>query len=146
MTLLTAGIFAAALCSHILPAGEYARRTDPSTGRKVVVAGTFHRVDSRPVGPVDALVAISKGLADAASVAFLVFLVGAAFTVADETGALRQAVGWLVRRIEAREALVVPIVCATFAAGGALENMMEEIQISRRAVMGSTVVARLAGT
>jgi uncharacterized ion transporter superfamily protein YfcC len=127
MTLLTAGIFAAALGSHILPAGEYDRRTDPATGRTVVVAGTFHRVEARPVGAFEALVAIPQGLADAASVVFLVFLVGGAFTVVDETGALRQAVGWLVRRIQTREALVIPIVSLTFAAGGALENMSEEI-------------------
>src|SRR5574338_290703 len=127
LTLLTACIFAAALASHILPAGEYARRTDPSTGRTVVVAGTFHEVEPRPVGAFEALVAIPAGLADAASVVFLVFLVGGAFTVVDETGPLRQSVGWLVRRLESREALLIPIVSLTFAAGGALENMSEEV-------------------
>jgi uncharacterized ion transporter superfamily protein YfcC len=127
LTLLTACIFAAALASYILPAGEYDRRADPATGRTVVVAGTFHPVEPRPVGPFDALVAIPAGLTDAASVVFLVFLVGGAFTVVDETGALRQSVGWLVRRLESREALLIPIVSLTFAAGGALENMSEEI-------------------
>ena len=40
---------------------------------------------------------------------------------------MRQAVGWLVRRLQSREALVIPIVSLAFAAGGALENMSEEI-------------------
>ena len=97
------------------------------TGRDVVVAGTYHHVDRQPVGPFEALVAIPKGLAAAGSVVFLVFLVGGAFTVVDETGALRQAVGWLVRRLENRETLLIPIVSLVFAAGGALENMSEEI-------------------
>ena len=97
------------------------------TGRDVVVAGTYHHVDRQPVGPFEALVAIPKGLAAAGSVVFLVFLVGGAFTVVDETGALRQAVGWLVRRLENRETLLIPIVSLAFAAGGALENMSEEI-------------------
>jgi uncharacterized ion transporter superfamily protein YfcC len=127
LTLLTACIFAAAICSYILPAGAYDRRDDPVTGRQVVVAGTYHRVEPRPVGPFEALVAIPKGLADAASVVFFVFLVGGAFTVVDETGALRQGVTWLVRRLANREALVIPIVSLTFALGGALENMSEEI-------------------
>jgi uncharacterized ion transporter superfamily protein YfcC len=127
LTLLTACIFAAAICSYILPAGAYDRREDPVTGRQVVVAGTYHRVEPRPVGPFEALVAIPKGLADAASVVFFVFLVGGAFTVVDETGALRQGVTWLVRRLANREALVIPIVSLTFALGGALENMSEEI-------------------
>jgi uncharacterized ion transporter superfamily protein YfcC len=125
--LLTACILAAAIGSHLLPAGQYERRADPVTGREVVVAGTYHRVESSPVGPFEALVAIPRGLAAAGSVIFLVFLVGGAFTVVDETGALRQAVGWLVRRLENRETLLIPIVSLAFAAGGALEHMSEEI-------------------
>ena len=127
LTLLTACLFVAAICSYLLPAGEYDRREDAATGRTVVVAGTYHRVEPHHVGPFEALVAIPKGLADAASVVFFVFLVGGAFTVVDETGALRQGVGWLVRRLTNREALVIPIVSLTFALGGALENMAEEI-------------------
>src|SRR5262245_5956812 len=127
LTLLTAGIILAAALTHVLPAGEYDRREDPVTGRRVVVAGTFHPVPSHPVGLFEALVAIPKGLAEAGSVVFLVFLVGGAFTVVDETGALRQAVAWLVRRMQRREALMIPIVSLAFAAAGALENMSEEI-------------------
>ena len=127
LTLLTACILVSALCSYILPAGEYQRRDDPVTSRKVVVAGTYHRIEPYHVGPFEALVAIPKGMSDAASVIFLVFLVGGAFTVVDETGALRRGVGWLVRRLERRESLVIPIVSLTFATGGALENLSEEI-------------------
>ncbi len=127
LTLLTGCILAAALGSYVLSAGQYERRADPVTGRDVVVAGTYHHVDPRPVGPFEALVAIPRGLAAAGSVVFLVFLVGGAFTVVDETGALRQAVGWLVRRLWNRETLLIPIVSLAFAAGGALENMSEEI-------------------
>jgi uncharacterized ion transporter superfamily protein YfcC len=127
LTLLTGCILTAALGSYVLPAGQYDRQSDPATGRQVVIAGTYHHVERRPVGPFEALVAIPKGLTDAASVVFLVFLVGGAFTVVDETGALRQAVGWLVRRLHRRETLVIPIVSLAFALGGALENMSEEI-------------------
>ena len=127
LTLLTACILAAALASYVLPAGQYERRDDPVTGRAVVVAGTYHYVERTPVGPFQALVAIPKGLAAAGSVVFLVFLVGGAFTVVDQTGALRQAVTWLVGRLQNRETLVIPIVSLTFATFGALENMAEEI-------------------
>ena len=127
LALLTGCILAAAIASHVVPAGEYERREDSVTGRQVVVAGTYHRVPAHPVGAFEAIVDIPRGLADAASVIFLVFLVGGAFTVVDETGALRQAVGWLVHRLRDREALVIPIVSIAFAAGGALENMSEEI-------------------
>jgi uncharacterized ion transporter superfamily protein YfcC len=127
LTLLTCCVVLAALLSHVLPAGRYDRRDDPITGRTVVVAGTYHAVPAAPVSFFQTLVAIPKGLADAASVVFFVFLIGGAFTVVDHTGALRQAVAALVRRLGPHELLVIPVVCLLFATGGALENMQEEI-------------------
>jgi len=127
LTLLTLCIVLGALLSHVLPAGRYERADDPATGRKIVVAGTYHAVPAAPVSFFQTLVAIPRGLADAASVIFFVFLIGGAFTVVDQTGSLRQAVGALVRRLGDRDLLMIPVVCLLFAAGGALENMQEEI-------------------
>jgi uncharacterized ion transporter superfamily protein YfcC len=127
LTLLVGFIALAALMSYVLPAGQFERRDDPVTGRKVVVAGTYHSVTQQPVSPFQAVVAIPKGFADAASVIALVFLVGGAFGVVDHTGALRRGVGWLVQRLRRRELLVIPVCCIAFATGGALENMQEEI-------------------
>jgi uncharacterized ion transporter superfamily protein YfcC len=110
-----------------VPAGQYDRRDDPATGKRIVVAGSFHRVDPHPIGLFDTLLSVPRGMVDAASVIFLVFLVGGAFTVVEETGALRQAVGSLVLAVGKRGELVIPIVSLAFAAGGALENMAEEI-------------------
>jgi uncharacterized ion transporter superfamily protein YfcC len=127
LTLLVGCILFAAALSYVLPAGEYDRVPDPATGRRVVVAGTYHAVPRTPVGPFQALVAIPRGMADAASVIFLVFLAGGAFTVVDKTRALRYGVDWLARRLERRETLVIPVVSSAFAAAGALEHMQEEI-------------------
>jgi uncharacterized ion transporter superfamily protein YfcC len=110
-----------------VPAGQYDRRDDPATGKKVVVASSFHHVESHPLDPFDTLLTIPHGLIDAASVVFFVFLVGGAFTVVEETGALRKAVGALVLAVGERGTLVIPIVSLAFAAAGALENMAEEI-------------------
>lgn len=127
LTLMVACIAIAAALSWVLPAGQFGRRDDPVTGRSVVVPGTYHAVPATPVGPFGAVLAIPKGLADAASVVFFVFLVGGAFAVVDQTGALRQGVNWLARRLARRDVLVVAIACVAFATAGALENMQEEI-------------------
>jgi uncharacterized ion transporter superfamily protein YfcC len=66
-------------------------------------------------------------MAEAADVIFLVFLIGGAFTVVDESGTLRRAIGSLVRGLRGRDVLVVPIVSIFFAIGGITENMAEEI-------------------
>ena len=142
IVLLTAGVLAAAVLTYVLPAGEYERAEDAVTHRRVVVANTYHTVEARPVSPFGALVAIPKGMADAADVIFFVFLVGGALAVVDRTGALRAGVDRLARALDAREMLVVPACCVAFAAGGAAENMQEEIIALLPAVL---VLARRTG-
>jgi uncharacterized ion transporter superfamily protein YfcC len=116
-----------AAASWVVPAGQYERREDEALGRTVVVPGTYHRVDPAPVGPFEAAMAVPKGLTDAAAVVFIVFLVGGAFAVVEQTGALGGAVGWLVAKVAHRKGLVIPIASILFAAGGAALNMQEEI-------------------
>jgi uncharacterized ion transporter superfamily protein YfcC len=127
LVLLSACILLAAAASWVLPAGEFERREDPATGRMVVVAGSYHLVESTPVSPFEAVVALPLGMADAADVIFLVFLVGGAFTVVDASGTLGRAFASLGRALRGRDLLVIPIVSLFFAIGGATENMAEEI-------------------
>jgi uncharacterized ion transporter superfamily protein YfcC len=127
LALLLACVVIAASLSYVLPAGEYERRPDTTTGRNVVVPGSFHVVEARPVGPFAMLMAVPRGMIDAGSVIFLVFLVGGAFSVIDATGAFRHGVHALVRRLSNRTELIIPVVSMLFATGGAVEGMWEEI-------------------
>ncbi len=126
-TLLVACVFVAALASYILPPGQYERRDDAATGRRLVVPGTFHAVDPAPVGPFAAVVAIPRGLLDAGAVVFLIFLVGGSFAVIERTGVLERGVGMLAWALRGREPWVVPVCALVFALGGIFEGMLEEI-------------------
>jgi len=131
LALLSGCVFLAAAASYVLPAGRYERRHDAATGRDVVVAGTYHAVPPHHVSAFGALVAIPRGMADAAAVFFFVFLMGGGFPVVDQTGARGQGVDWLVRRLGGRgghaDTLVIPAASLAFALGGVLDNMKEEI-------------------
>jgi uncharacterized ion transporter superfamily protein YfcC len=127
VVLLGGAVLVAALLTWILPAGQYDRRDDPATGRRVVVAGTYHATPSNPVGPFAAAVAIPRGFIAAADVVVLVLLVGGAWVVVDRLGTLPAVVGWLVDRFADRGLWVIPIVSLFFGVMGALENMQEEI-------------------
>ena len=127
LVLLTFCVILAAAASYVLPAGMYERRDDEATGRSVVVAGTYQEVESNPVNFFDAMVALPRGMADAAEIIFLVFLIGGAFTVVDETGALRRGVASLIRRLRGRDLLIIPVVSVPFAIGGVVQNLQEEI-------------------
>jgi uncharacterized ion transporter superfamily protein YfcC len=127
LTLLVACVLLAGALSWVLPAGEYQRREDPTTGRTVVVPGTYARVEAAPVGPFQALVGIPRGMAAAAPVIFFVFLVGGAFAVVDRTGALGRLVNSLATSLEGRGLWVIPVASLAFATGGALIQMQEEL-------------------
>lgn len=127
LTLLVAGVLLAAILSHLLPAGRFDRRDDPVTGRRVAVAGSYHRVDPAPVGAFQAVVAIPRGMADAAPVIFFVFLVGGGFAVVEKTGASTRLVHRLVGRLAGRGRLVIPIASIAFGLGGVLIQMQEEL-------------------
>lgn len=127
LALLTGCVLLAAAASYVLPAGEFDRQEDPVTGRTLVVPGTYQSVQPSPVNLFEAMVALPRGMAEAGSVIFLIFLIGGAFTVVDETGALRRAIPALIRLLRGRDLLAVPVVSLFFAIGGVVQNMQEEI-------------------
>jgi uncharacterized ion transporter superfamily protein YfcC len=127
VVLLIAGVAVCAALTWILPAGEYERRDDAATGRRVVVAGTFHSVEPAPVGPFAAVVAIPRGFVEAADVIGLVLFVGAAWFIVDRVGSLGRLISSLVASFGSRGLFAIPVVALFFAIMGALENMQEEI-------------------
>ena len=127
IVLLGGAVAVAALLTWILPAGQFDRRDDAATRRRVVVAGTYHSTDPSPVGWFAAAVAIPRGFVAAADVIGLVLLVGGAWVVVDKLGTLPAVVDAIVRRFAERGIWVIPLVSLFFGAMGALENMQEEI-------------------
>jgi uncharacterized ion transporter superfamily protein YfcC len=127
LALLVGCVLLAAALTWLLPAGRFGRREDPATGRSVVVPGTYARVEPHPVGPFEAMVAIPKGIVDAASVIGLVFLIGGGFTVVERTGTFGRLVNGLARLLKARGILVIPVASVAFALGGIMMQMQEEL-------------------
>jgi uncharacterized ion transporter superfamily protein YfcC len=124
--LLLGCVAVAVALTWIIPAGAYDRRTDATTGRDVVVAGTYHRVEPAPLGLMAALMTVPRGIVAGADVILTILFVGGAFAMLDATGALSRLVGSLVGRTS-RPRLVVVLVSVGFATLGALENMQEEL-------------------
>jgi uncharacterized ion transporter superfamily protein YfcC len=127
LTLLVGCVLLAAALTWVLPAGKYERREDPATGRNVVVPGSYTRVEPRPVGPFQAIVAIPKGIVEGASVIGLIFLIGGGFTVVERTGTFARLVRGLVRRVRERGILVIPVASVVFSLGGIMMQMQEEL-------------------
>ena len=90
------------------------------------MAGTYQRVEPRPLGVMAGLMAVPRGIVAGAEVIITIFFVGGAFALLDATGALRRLVGSLVGS-RVPPFVVLILVSLAFATLGALENMHEEI-------------------
>lgn len=92
-----------------------------------MVAGSYHRVEANPVGPLAALLAVPRGMVEAAEVIVVILLVGGAFALVEQLGTLGRGAHAIVRAFAGRGTLALVPVALVFAAFGALENMQEEI-------------------
>ncbi|HRP07124.1 MAG TPA: Na+/H+ antiporter NhaC family protein [Gemmatimonadales bacterium] len=127
VVLLLIAVAVAALCTWLIPAGEYQRAINEATGRTVVVPGTYATIDASPVGLFALFVAIPRGIAEGADVIATILFVGAAFVFADRLGTLTRFLGALATRLGTRGMLALPMLALWFGTMGALENMQEEV-------------------
>src|SRR5689334_10759758 len=118
-------IVLAAALTWILPAGRFERVRD-SSGRTLVVPGSYKNVPRTPVGPWGVLTSAPDGLIEAADVVFYVFLAGAALTVVEATGAIGGTIDRLARRFAKRPILILILASLLFLVGGASYSMYEE--------------------
>jgi uncharacterized ion transporter superfamily protein YfcC len=125
-TLLFFMICVAAICTYIVPAGEYQRVLDKVTNRTLVVPGTFTRVDQTPVGIGQILSSIFRGLTDASDIIAFIFVVGGAFGIVSKSGAITAGLGRLIKKFSGKESYLIAIIMTAFAIGGATFGMAEE--------------------
>lgn len=123
--LMMAIVLICAVCTYLVPAGQY-DRVQGSSGQEVVDPNSFHYIEQSPIGLLDGLGAIPQGLTDSAALIFLIFILGGAFEVLQETGAIHNGVALLARKLAGKEFIIIPVMMFLFSMGGALYGMAEE--------------------
>lgn len=120
-------ILLATLLTYIIPAGVYDRVEDPNTERTIVDVETFKYVERTPVNLWDMMNAIPLGMVEAASIIFVVFLVGGAFEMIQDTGAINAAVVKFIAKLEGKDIVVIPILMFIFSVFGFTIGAAEEM-------------------
>ena len=150
-------IFACALASWILPAGEF-DRVKNEAGRMVVVPGTFHTVEPSPVGLFGAIKAVYAGMVNAGSVVFFVFISYASISIIISTGAFNGLVAGLLKLFKGKARVaIIPIFITVIGAASSTIGLFEEtlpfipifvgiaIAMGYDALVGMAIVALGAG-
>ncbi len=104
----------AALATYFVPAGEYERIAGPN-GRTTIDADSFKYIESTPVGLVDFMLAVPRGLMSAGEVVFFTFMIGGMFMVLRRTGIIEIGVDKLSRKFSERSLLMIPVLMSVFA-------------------------------
>jgi uncharacterized ion transporter superfamily protein YfcC len=120
-------ILAAAIATWFVPGGSYERNEKKvgKTTRMVVEQSTFEFGQSRPQ-TFEVFTAPIKGFLKLGEIIAFIFLVGGAFHMLNETGAIVAGTHRLVEILQGREYLVIPIVMTLFSFFGAAFGMCEE--------------------
>jgi uncharacterized ion transporter superfamily protein YfcC len=115
------------IATWIVPGGEYQRIT--KDGRTVPVPGSYARVVSHPQGLAGLLVSPIRGFVDAAAIIAILLIVGGAFNVIQQTGAITAVIRnitFTFSRNKSLRVLLIPVVMLIFSLGGGVWGMCEE--------------------
>ena len=130
LALICGFILLAQVLNYVVPQGAFERAPyADNPNRSVVVAGSYAPVDSADevtLKPWHFLLAISRGLADAADVIFLIFLVGGVIEVIRHTGAIDAALHRAVDRLGHRPGWLIAGCLLMFSVGSFTIGMGEE--------------------
>ena len=116
-----------ALCTYIIPGGEYKRVE--KNNRKVPVANSFHHVPSQPQG-WSIFTSSIKGFSEAANIIAFLLIIGGAFSIIQETGAITSGIHkatLLLSKNKKLHIIFIPVMMIIFSLGGAIFGMCEEV-------------------
>ncbi|MBT3221192.1 MAG: putative basic amino acid antiporter YfcC [Proteobacteria bacterium] len=119
-------VFAAAL-TWVLPGGSYQRQKIEVEGhtREVLVDGSFAYQEAVPQH-IQVFTAPLHGFMNLGDIIVFIFIVGGAFFILNESGAIASGTQRLVKALKGSEYLIIPIVMTFFSFFGAAFGMCEE--------------------
>ena len=115
-----------AIMSYIIPAGQFDRAVDPTSGREVVVPGTFHYVDQKPVSPFQLFVDIQEGFISAAYIIFFIVFAYGFVYILIKNGTFDALIGGLLRIFGKRVSILIPVCMTLFIFLGSTVGILEE--------------------
>lgn len=125
--LLVSIIIICAIASWILPAGEFDRALNEA-GREMVVPGTYHVVESTPVGFFTLVQSLYNGTLDAAGVTFFVFISYASIGLIIASGAFNGLVASMLRVLKgSARAVIIPVFITLIGCASSTIGVFEEM-------------------
>lgn len=131
LVIVAAVVLLVAILSWIIPSGTYDYQEMEINGRirNVAIDGTYHAIDKSEVtttGFLGFFSALYRGCVEAADVIFMILCCCGTFGVVVKTGAFHAGIGTVLRKLNGKEILLVPIIMLIFGFGGSVFGMASE--------------------
>ena len=128
-------IIAFAVLTWVLPSGQFERQLldTPAGEREGAIAGTYQVVDKIAdggdlrQGVLDVLMAPTRGIQAAADVVAFILLIGGTFQILTKTNAMNRGIRKVIRKLQGKEVLLIPIMMILLGIGGTTFGMSEEV-------------------
>lgn len=126
-------IFLLSLLTYVIPAGSFDRVVSES-GTSLVVAGSYHTVESNPTNLLTITQLVMRGLVKNVGTVANVLIVGGAFQIVIDTGAMLAGSQKLAYKFRTRKYFVISLITCLFACmvtfSGAVTAVIPFIPIS----------------
>lgn len=110
----------------VLPAGQFETAYDEALDRDIVVPGSYTELEANPVGVWGFFQALYTGMVEASDIIFFVIFAAGYVYLLMKTGTLNAMVGAILRKLGAKDHLLIPIFMIIFGIAGATFGMYEE--------------------
>lgn len=118
-----------AIATYIIPAGQYEVAFDEAVGKEVIDPDSFVFISRTPAGLADLLQSLTLGLQNGAYVIFFLLIIGGMFGILNGTGALNVGIANILKKIQGKEFLMIPILMIFFGCGSAFCGNFEEFLV-----------------
>lgn len=108
-------ILLAALLTYIVPAGQYDRVQDATSGRVLVDPQSYHATEQNPASIMDIFTAVPKGFLSTAWICFLILIVGGTFSVVTSTGAIQSFLNKAISKAKGKDIYFIPVLVFIFS-------------------------------
>jgi len=145
--------------TYLVPAGSFDRvKNETYSWLKTIVPGTFHSVPQSPVGIFQMFIHVYEGLVAAADIIFFIFIAYSYVYLVSKTGAIVGMSKALMRKLNGKEFLIIPIFMIFFGICGSTWGMIESsyglipifvgiaVSMGYDAIVGMSMVGLAAAT
>lgn len=118
-----------AVVTYIVPAGQYDISYNEAVGKDVIDPDSFMFIERTPVTLFQLLQSLTLGMQKGAYVICFLLIIGGMFGILNGTGALNVGIANILKNIQGKEFLMIPILMIFFGCGSAFCGNFEEFLV-----------------